>query len=214
MNKRFVIFVGFIVVIISYFYFYPPDITVHEVEASAPEKPESVPEEALWVGGLDGGVFVLIFRADEGAYSGTVYAENGPVLYQGPFRYSGDADFDVSSQSNYSFWDGNFLALRNGEKLKAVYEDGPTDKKPESIPDEAFWVDGPGGGVYVRLTRVEGSIYSGSVYSVTGPIWYQGPFQYTGDTEFDVSDKSAYDFWDGNALFMTNGKKLIATSHE
>ena len=87
------------------------------VSDSAPEHPQRVPESAVWVGGADGGVFVLIEK-ENGEYQGAVYAmETGAIWYEGPLEYSGEAGFDLDASETYTAWDGDDLYLTNGERL-------------------------------------------------------------------------------------------------
>lgn len=87
-----------------------------------PPKPKSVPESAFWVGGHEGGVFILISKEkDRKTYYGTVYFDaNGEIWYRGKFQYTGNVLFDVGDKSSYTGWDGDILFLANGEKLIAV----------------------------------------------------------------------------------------------
>ena len=54
----------------------------------SPPKPESVPHNAFWVGGHEGGVYILISaQQDKKTYSGTIYFDtNGEIGYQGKFN--------------------------------------------------------------------------------------------------------------------------------
>jgi hypothetical protein len=47
-------------------------------------------------------------------------------------------------------------------------------------------------------------------FDANGDIWYQGEFQYTGDSSFDTGDNLSYTGWDGDFLYLANGEKLIA----
>ena len=92
------------------------------------------------------------------------------------------------------------------------YDTVPPPPKPKSVPESAFWVGGHNGGVFVSIFKEKNSkLYFGTIYFDTnGEIWYQGKFQYTGNASFNVVDKSLYTGWDGDFLFLSNGKKLIA----
>ncbi len=80
--------------------------------------------------------------------------------------------------------------------------------KPDAVPEAAIWVGGSDGGVYVNITWVNDE-YSGGVYfEHNGEIWYEGPFEYSGEKAFDVSDKASYSAWDGEKLYLTNGEWL------
>jgi len=84
--------------------------------------------------------------------------------------------------------------------------------KPNSVPENAFWVGGHEGGVFVLVSKNKSEVtYYGTIYfDANGDVWYQGKFKYTGDSPFDVTDKSMYTGWDGDYLFLSNGEKLIA----
>ena len=89
------------------------------VSDSTPERPQNVPESAIWVGGTDGGVFVKIEKNDT-AYHGAVYAmETGAIWYEGMLIYSGGREFNIENPDVYDGWDGQNLYLTNGEKLSA-----------------------------------------------------------------------------------------------
>ena len=98
---------------------------LQEATVAPPVKPAAVPEQAFWIGGHEGGVFILISKQQGAdAYFGTVYFDtSGEVWYQGEFQYTGDAPFEVTSRSSYTGWDGDFLFLANGQRLIAVGAD-------------------------------------------------------------------------------------------
>ena len=98
------------------------DIEFEETSGGAPEKPDSVSEEAIWVGAEDGGVFVDISETEkENIYEGTIYYDySGEIWYRGKFEYTGDKPFEPDAKSSYSAWDGTHLYLRNQEQLVAV----------------------------------------------------------------------------------------------
>lgn len=86
-------------------------------------KPSSVPSEAIWVGGIDGGVFVLVSESEssnEGVYFGEIYYVSGDVSYKGILKIYPDNDLsiDFHSQESYQGWDGDTLYLREGKYLK------------------------------------------------------------------------------------------------
>ncbi len=92
------------------------------------------------------------------------------------------------------------------------YEAISPPPKPESVPESAFWIGGHEGGVFVSISMEQDrETYFGTIYfEANGEIWYRGKFQYTGNVPFDLEDKSSYTGWDGDFLFLANGKKLIA----
>ena len=95
---------------------------IHYGEVEPPPRPLSVPESVPWVGGPDGGVFVDISKTEiQNIYTGSIYADvTGAVRFQGKFKYTGKKSFDVSDRNSFSFWDGDYLFLRNNEKLIAI----------------------------------------------------------------------------------------------
>jgi hypothetical protein len=95
---------------------------VEDVSA-IPEKPETIPEESIWVGGLDGGVFVSIQEASDtnrNEYSGEIYYVSGDLAYKGLFDLQPEdsGGFDQANPKVYEGWDGDTLYLSNGRQLK------------------------------------------------------------------------------------------------
>lgn len=87
-----------------------------------PSKPPNVPSEAIWVGGLDGGVFVLIRDSDssgDGIYFGEIYYVSGDVSYKGDLKIYPDnlLRIDFGNKESYQGWDGDTLYLREGRYL-------------------------------------------------------------------------------------------------
>ncbi|PAU82349.1 hypothetical protein CK501_04175 [Halovibrio salipaludis] len=93
--------------------------------AKAPQAPDTVSEEAVWVGGRDGGVFVELSETEQGGiYTGSIrYGHNGELWYQGKFKYTGDEPFALDKQSSFKSWDGTTLYLSNQEQLVAIESD-------------------------------------------------------------------------------------------
>lgn len=94
--------------------------------STEPPRPDNVPTEAIWTGGLDGGVYVLLSRSEgtEGSvYTGKVYAEkSGVVWYEGRFAIepAGEPYVDLQNPESYGAWDGDTLYLRDGRALRAI----------------------------------------------------------------------------------------------
>lgn len=97
------------------------DIQSNGESTLPPERPEAVPETAIWIGGADGGVFIEVSETDkENLYTGSVYHDhNGDVWYQGEFKYTGDKAFEPDERSSYRSWDGTVLYLSNQGRLIA-----------------------------------------------------------------------------------------------
>jgi hypothetical protein len=101
-----------------------PRVTVSE-EVEPPPRPSGVPRSTFWVGGLDGGVFVIVEKrdADPGhIYRGTIYSESGTVRYAGRLAMvpqSGQG-FDYRAAQSFTGWDGDTMSLIDGRHLKAI----------------------------------------------------------------------------------------------
>lgn len=90
------------------------------VEISEPAKPSSVPTTAMWVGGIDGGVFVVLNDIDQGYY-GEIYHQNGDIAYKGTFTASTEDLPKASELSKIDFtgWDGERLYVQEKFSLKS-----------------------------------------------------------------------------------------------
>lgn len=89
------------------------------------QKPATVPDKAVWVGGVDGGVYVLVTKAatgDKQIYNGEIFYENGEQWYRGKMKLMPDhASFtDINNKNSYSGWDGEVLYLTNNRSLRAL----------------------------------------------------------------------------------------------
>ena len=88
-----------------------------------PQKPASVPNESIWVGGIDGGVFISIKKenkSDPNAYSGEVYYVSGDLAYKGLFRLhpKDSGGFEENDPKSYQGWDGDTIFLTNDRQLR------------------------------------------------------------------------------------------------
>ncbi len=88
-----------------------------------PDKPSGVPVNSIWVGGLDGGVFVLIKGPKKGAeriYFGSIYHASGDLSYQGEMKIFPDFSKtpDLANRQIYQGWDGDTLYLSGSRYLK------------------------------------------------------------------------------------------------
>ncbi len=93
MKKLGIIFTIICVVFIMLIIINPPKITFEETTATAPSKPESVPDNAVWVGGVDGGNFILVSKREGelNLFSAHIYNDyTGDLEYGGILKYSGD----------------------------------------------------------------------------------------------------------------------------
>lgn len=87
-----------------------------------PDRPSNVPSASIWVGGLDGGVFVLVKKSQKSS-KGDYYAEihyiSGDLAYRGPMTiFPLGSSFDPTKKELYEGWDGDNLYLSNNRYLK------------------------------------------------------------------------------------------------
>jgi len=89
------------------------------------EGPDPIgPNGSKWLGGPDGGAYVLIkddnIQSDEWYYAEIYYDHNKEVWYKGRVKYQGKNNFDPSLFDQYSDWDGEKLHLKNGGYLASI----------------------------------------------------------------------------------------------
>jgi hypothetical protein len=89
-----------------------------------PPRPDGVPKEALWVGGADGGVFLVLEKtAEPQTFSAEIYFDqSGELWYKGRLKLEpgSSVDFDYKNAATFSAWDGDTLYLSDGRQLKAI----------------------------------------------------------------------------------------------
>jgi hypothetical protein len=88
-------------------------------------RPSGVPEDALWFGGADGGVFLVAKPISTTPYlcHATIYNDvSGDVECRGVFAISREEGErpDLHDQQLYSFWDGTEIHLSDGRYLYRV----------------------------------------------------------------------------------------------
>jgi hypothetical protein len=81
---------------------------------TTPPKPKNVPVASIWVGGLDGGAFVLVThcaKCSRGIYRAEIHGQSGWLWYKGLLKINrlDGPDFDLSSKMSYDSWDGTRL---------------------------------------------------------------------------------------------------------
>lgn len=98
---------------------------VQKSEPELPNKPTQVPNKAFWVGGLDGGVFVLVERnesLDASEYLGEIYYISGDLAYKGKLNIlpKDSAVIGYENPEIYQGWDGDTLYLSGNKQLKVI----------------------------------------------------------------------------------------------
>jgi hypothetical protein len=91
-------------------------------KSGIPNIPINVPEESIWVGGLDGGVFVLVTKNESSKaneFLGQIYYISGDLAYKGTLYLSPEisSKVDFDDANTYQGWDGDVLYLINGMQL-------------------------------------------------------------------------------------------------
>lgn len=94
-------------------------------EAVIPARPTNVPTGAAWVGGADGGAFVVISHQatdPRHVYRGQVFHDTGSLWYSGRLSLEPPGSEPVTSVSPGLFtgWDGEALYLADGRSLTAM----------------------------------------------------------------------------------------------
>lgn len=96
---------------------------VQQTVPQAPNKPATVPEKAFWVGGLDGGVFVLVQKSEKlkkYEYFAEIYYVSGDVAYKGKMQLipKNGGVIDYLDPESYQGWDGDTLYVEGNKQLK------------------------------------------------------------------------------------------------
>jgi hypothetical protein len=95
--------------------------------SSPPPRPAAVPAHAIWVGGTDGGVF-LVFDKKAGnpkrIYDAVIYyQDSGDIWFKGKLQLSAPGEIEPRSYRDTKFfsgWDGDTLYLVDGRYLTAM----------------------------------------------------------------------------------------------
>lgn len=99
-------------------------LTVFSTGCETESEPKIGPNGSWWVGGADGGVFVLVkedANPDDDLYSGTIWFDQDQSLwYEGPLRLVGKPTINPDDRDQYLGWDGERLYLEGGAWLEAV----------------------------------------------------------------------------------------------
>lgn len=89
-----------------------------------PKRPAGVPENAIWIGGPDGGVFAVVTATSrhEVFHLAVYHDSTGDILYRGPARLEPDKGPapNVADPNTFSGWDGSKMILSDGRTLVPV----------------------------------------------------------------------------------------------
>ncbi len=101
---------------------------------SMPARPESVPEEAMWIGGIDGGAWVVLTKPahePDHIYHAEVYGDQaGDPWYIGRLEVipSTQPNVPLDQPDAYGVWDGDQLLLQDGRSMRAIDPFDPFDQ--------------------------------------------------------------------------------------
>jgi hypothetical protein len=99
-------------------------IRTERSKPEAPARPAGVPRQAIWSGGVDGGVFLIVLPvgpSEPNVYTSQIYNDySGEILYQGRLLLEAPngAPVAVTDPASYSGWDGDTLFLSDGRQLR------------------------------------------------------------------------------------------------
>jgi hypothetical protein len=103
--------------------------------SSPPGRPDGVPSNAMWIGGVDGGAWVVVSKpADQPphVYYGEIYGDQaGDKWYVGRLALHppNDPVLNMNDPETFGMWDGDNLLLNDGRVLKAMDPFNPFGSK-------------------------------------------------------------------------------------
>jgi hypothetical protein len=173
--------------------------------ASAPPRPDGVPVSAVWVGGTDGGVFVVCDSPESGVdvYPCTVFNDGtGDVLMSGRFAVKTTHPGPAVRDLKYSAYDGRDILLQNGSSLVPI-----ATLRPREVPDKAALAEN---GIWVNCRVKAERTYGCSLFLASnGRPFAEGSFQMEdqgGPTPSILSPKIAT----SKAIYLNGGAVLRA----
>jgi len=100
------------------------------------QRPKGIPAEAFFVGGNDGGVFLLCKDTpDKYVYHCTIFDDHqGTLLNENNFRTATGQQLciDVANRSIFSAWDGSRILLKDGRWMESM--GGKQESKGDGFP--------------------------------------------------------------------------------
>jgi len=104
--------------------FFGCDMQIGQFHDENATRHENIPKNAMWIGGLDGGVYVNLKKLpmdEKTIYRASVFYESGSIDYNGTLKLNLlGKDFNYSDVNVYSGWDGDTLYLQDGRYLSIV----------------------------------------------------------------------------------------------
>ncbi|NOY84567.1 MAG: hypothetical protein GXO96_07075 [Nitrospirae bacterium] len=93
---------------------------------ATPPRPKSVPNDAMWIGGVDGGAWILLKKNQsdpEYIYRAEVYGDQaGNQWYIGRLEVipNSQPSVPLGRAGAYGVWDGDRLLLEDGRVMRAI----------------------------------------------------------------------------------------------
>ncbi len=98
-----------------------------------------------------------------------------------------------------------FVLLNSAEPV-------PLAKKPQGVPEKAFYIGGPDGGHFLEIEPAESANdYQVKVYhDFTGQLVFSGLLHYSGTGNFNekFAESTEYSLWDGDKLVLRDYETL------
>lgn len=142
-----------------------------------PPLPSGLPRDAVWVGGEDGGAFVLCRDVSKTEVRCTTWNESGSVWMKGRFRVVGTRPTNLGLPTAYDGVDGEHIFLANGGRLEVV-----APPRPASVPSDAVWSGGPQCGAFMACSKQNERRFLCTVYDEEdGTVRSRGGYELRGD---------------------------------
>ena len=103
-------------------------------QTQEPARPATVPNEAMWIGGVDGGAWVLLRKQEnqpEYYYYAEIYGDQaGDPWYIGRLEVVPHSrpEVPLGNPGAYGVWDGDNLLLEDGRTMRAIDKFDPFKK--------------------------------------------------------------------------------------
>lgn len=99
-----------------------------------------------------------------------------------------------------------------GCKVRRLDSEPEPPPRPASVPTKAVWAGGVDGGSFILLEPTKKpDQYSAKIYGDNaGDVMFDGVLQVDqqGTAPLNVRDPKTFSFWDGDTLYLTDGRSL------
>jgi hypothetical protein len=185
---------------------------------ATPPKPKNVPAASIWVGGLDGGMFVLVTpcpKCGKGLYRAQIHGIVGNIEYKGLLKINqpDGADFDVTKRASFGGWDGTHLMLSDYRYLIRYKPPSNMPASPDQAMLNSLWVAEGDSGIFVHVQRIKPwgkGMYAAHIRSEKGELIYRGKLKIdpVDGPDLEPEFSESYLYWRGDALHLRDGRVL------